>query len=274
MTLDEQLRAALNQEADMVQAPAPDVDRLISGGTVRRRRRTATRLGVAAAVVAVLVGGGVYAATQLESDSAVEPAQPPSTPTPSVYRDTDGGLMDPDSTYRMLVAIDDGGVAMNADLSFDGIGWHSYNFPVLSAKGGVAVFQPLALAAGTGCVSEEPNREVAETAPVIAQQLAQLPRSTVEQAPTPVQAFGHDAVHLRVRIDKDCGAEGYRLAETVRGSHGISYGFGSNEAVVDFWVVDVDGVPVVVDAWHDGDTPDELVDQIARAAESVTFVAD
>ena len=39
MNLDEQLRAALDREAEMQQGPAPDVDRLISGGKVRRRRR-------------------------------------------------------------------------------------------------------------------------------------------------------------------------------------------------------------------------------------------
>ena len=45
MTLDEQLRAALSQEADMQTVPRPDVDELISGGRVRRRRRNQGRIG-------------------------------------------------------------------------------------------------------------------------------------------------------------------------------------------------------------------------------------
>jgi hypothetical protein len=36
----------------------------------------------------------------------------------------------------------------------------------------------------------------------------------------------------------------------------------------------VDGVPVVVDAWHQDGTPSELVDQIDRTRKSVTFPTD
>ena len=108
---------------------------------------------------------------------------------------------------------------------------------------------PLALAAGTGCLSDELNTDVAGTSQALAEQLAQLPQSTVIQPPTPVQAFGRDAVHLQVRIDNDCGAtRGTASPRRVRGSHGISYSVSpANGVVVDFWVVDVDGVPVVVD---------------------------
>jgi hypothetical protein len=38
--------------------------------------------------------------------------------------------------------------------------------------------------------------------------------------------------------------------------------------------VDLDGVPVVVDAWHQVGTPSELVDQMDRTRKSVTFATD
>ena len=64
MNLGEQLRAALNQEADMQPTP-PDIDGLITGGRDRRRRRNMLWAGGAALAV-VLVGGGAYAVTQRE----------------------------------------------------------------------------------------------------------------------------------------------------------------------------------------------------------------
>ena len=256
MSLDGQLRAALNQEADMLNAPAPDMDRLISGGRARRRRRTLARTGIAAALVAVLVGGGAYGVMQIDSGTAVEPAQPPSTTTtPETFRDLDGDPLEP-GTYRVAVGADASGVAIGADLTFDDEAWNANDFPVLlkaGRYGGVAVYQPAALAAGDGCSNEEPNRDVADSPQALAEQLALLPQSTVAQPPAPAQAFGRDAVHLRLRIDNDCGTSRYyRVAESELGAqHGISYNLATKEVVIDFWVFDVDGDPVVVDVWHE-----------------------
>ena len=182
------LRAALTQEADMQDAPRPDVDRLISGGRGRRRRR---------------------------------------------------------------------------------------NLPVVpgATSGGLGVYRPLALADGSGCNGDAPSVDVAGTAQALARQLARLPRSTVVLAPTPGQAFGHDAVHLRLRIDDDCPqGQGYRVAETLRGSRGISYSDVPREVVIDFWVVDVDGLAVVVDTWHQDGASSQRVDQIARTRDTITCV--
>ena len=41
--------------------------------------------------------------------------------------------------------------------------------------------------------------------------------------------------------------------------------------VIDFWVVDLVGVPVVVDMWHQEDASSKLVDRIARTRDSITF---
>lgn len=64
MTLDDQLRAVLNEEADVRTATQPDVQRLIRGGRARRRRRNAVWAGGAVLAAVVAVGGG-YGVAQL-----------------------------------------------------------------------------------------------------------------------------------------------------------------------------------------------------------------
>ena len=68
MSLDDQLRAVLNEEADLRTATPPDVGSLISGGRARRRRRNAAWAagGVLAAVIAA---GGVYGVVQVGDDT-------------------------------------------------------------------------------------------------------------------------------------------------------------------------------------------------------------
>jgi hypothetical protein len=299
MNIDQQLRAALGHEAEMQNAPAPDVERLIRGGRLRQRRRNRARaawVGVAAAA-SVLVAGGMYAVLNVRADTVDLPshvptlAPSPSTTTPRTYT-LDGSAIAP-GTYRLLVGVDANDVPIDADLSFGeqtGSGgapksWRSDNYPVLSDEtghyGGVAVYQPTALAAGTGCLSDSANTHVGQTPQQLARQLARLPHSTVLQSPTPVQAFGHQAVHVRVRINNDCADDIYRVAMTLRGGHGISYGHAS-ETVMDFWVEDVGagrpqvddvgGVPVVVETWHQQGASNQLLDEIASTRDSITFV--
>src|SRR5215207_9129267 len=268
MTLDEQLRAALSQEADMQTVPRPDVDELISGGRVRRRRRNQGRVAVAAAV-AVLLAGGAYGVTLIDSTTKAAPAdtsKPSRSAEPQSLPTAGGSELQP-GTYRMLAGVGATGAALEADLTLDGAGWTDGNYPVVSDgthTAGVAVYRPQALAAGSGCNGDNPNSDVGETSPALARQLAQLPRSTVVQAATQQRAFGRDTVHLRLRIDDRCSRDGYRVAEAPRGSRGVSYSDVFTDVVIDFWVVDVDGVPVVVDAWHQDGAPSELVDQIDR----------
>ena len=63
MNLGEALRDTLSHEADMQTPAPPDVDVLIHGGRVRRRRRNMTRIGLIAATV-VLAGGVAYGVSQ------------------------------------------------------------------------------------------------------------------------------------------------------------------------------------------------------------------
>ena len=278
MTLDEQLRAALHQEAEMQTVPRPDVDELISGGRELKRHRNRGRIGVAAAAVVVLVAGGTYVASLDGPVTKGEPAQPSeqSQSAPPQLLSTHGGSqLEPDTTYRMVVGVGSTGAAIHADLSVTSTGWTDGNFPTISdglATGGVGVYRPQALGAETGCNSETPDADVAATSPALAEQLSHLPRSTVVQAPTPQRAFGRDTVHLRLRINTQCGEnDGYRVAETIRGSRGLNYSNVNTKVLIDFWVLDVDGVPVVVDAWHQAVAPTQMVDEISLTRSSITF---
>lgn len=85
MNLDDQLRAVLNEEAEMRTATPPDVPGLISGGQARRRRRNALWAGAGVLAIVIAVGGA-YGVAQLGDDDA-DPAhrianQPTSQPLP------------------------------------------------------------------------------------------------------------------------------------------------------------------------------------------------
>ncbi len=110
----------------------------------------------------------------------------------------------------------------------------------------------------------------------VAEQLAGLPRSTVLLEPARTKLFDRPATHLRLRIDVACPGY-YRVAHSAVGERGIAYFMGGAlpvDVVIDFWVLDVGGVPLVVDQWHDVDAPSGLVDQAREARESITFVED
>ncbi len=42
--------------------------------------------------------------------------------------------------------------------------------------------------------------------------------------------------------------------------------------LIDFWVLNLGGIPVVVETWHEDNAPSQMVDQIARTQKSITFV--
>ena len=260
----------------MQDALEPDVDDETIGDRPRQRRPNLATIGLVAA--AVLIAAAVYGIMTIQDETAAQTAQPPSTSSPSAttpqtYKNT-GPLYEP-GTYRMLVGMDDSGVPIEADLTFGGHLWGAGDYPVLAKTGGIAVYLPLALAAGTGCYGDAPNLDVGDTPQAIAAQLAQLPDSTVVQAPAPVEKFGYATVHLQARIDQDCGDEIYAVAHTRLGAHGISYGDPTEDVVIDFWVMDLGrGDPVVVESWHQAGTPSQRVDQITATRDSIRFVTN
>ena len=281
MNLGDALRDTLSHEADLQSATRPDVNLLIHGGRVRRRRRNVTRIGVVAATV-VLAGGVAYGVSQVDSGNrGTDPGivdQPSETsesaPTTSTLPDGDRAPIQP-GTFRTFVGDDAAGERIEADMTVTGTGWQSGDDPVVSdgeTWAGVGIYRPLSLTDGSGCSGDWQGRHAAETSQELAGQLARLPQSTVVQPPTPTEAFGHDALHLRLRID-DCPIDQvYQVAGTSKGYRGISYSDVPKDVVIDFWVVDLDGTPVVVDLWHQIDASSDVVDLATQARDSITFV--
>lgn len=72
MNLDDQLRAVLNEEADVRDAPPPDVRGMISGGQARRRRRNAAWAGGSILAAVIAVAGSYGVAQQWDVDTSSE----------------------------------------------------------------------------------------------------------------------------------------------------------------------------------------------------------
>lgn len=283
MSLDNELTAAFGREAELREVPPIDVEGLIRGGRARRRRRNLARIGGAVAAAAVLVGGGAYGVAHVDPGDIGKNTVPPATsesepPEPAAappsFQHLNRATIEP-GTYRMYAGFDSTGI-IEADLTIAGPNWASGDQPVVSdgdTWAGVGVYQPDGLAGGAPCSGDWRDRDAAGTPMALARQLVRLPRSTVVQPLTPTEAFGHDAIHLRLRIDDRCPlGEYYQVAHGPAGSRGISYGRAAKEVLIDFWVVDLDGTAVVVDLWHQVDASTELVSRATQVLDSITFV--
>jgi hypothetical protein len=284
MSLDNELREAFGREAEVRDVPPVDVERLIRGGRARRRHRTAARIGAAAAAVAVLVGGGAYGIAHVDPGDPAKDTVPPATSesepsdpaaVPPSFQHLNGTAIEP-GTYRMLAGFTPAVVKIHADLTITGPNWTAGDQPAVSEGGawaGVGVYQPEALAGVAPCSGHWQERDAARTPQALSRQLARLPRSTVVQPVTPTEAFGHDAIHLRLRIHAQCPrSEYYQIAHGPAGSRGITYGHPSPDVLIDFWVVDLDATTVVVDMWHQVDASTELVGRATQVRDSITFV--
>ena len=268
----------------MQNAPPPDVDGLISGGpgppappqhgADRRRRRGRGR---------ARRRGCVRRHAGRSRRSGPDSSRPsrPSRPSPRRPRRPSRTTADSRSSparYRMFVGVDAAGVTIQADLTIEGPGW---------TAGTIRCVSEGATSAGVGCLPARlrwPPGPVApatsrtgtsgKTPQALARQLARLPRSTVVQPPTPTEAFGHDAIHLRLRIDDDCPVDRGlpRCRERREGVAASPTATAPRTVVIDFWVVDLDGAPVVVDMWHQVDASSELVDRATQVRDSITFV--
>lgn len=282
MSLDDELRSAFTREAQSRVAPPPDPEGLVRGGRARRRRRTLQRAGAGAAA-AVLIGAGGYGVSAWGPAPGPGVASRPSVATTGPTTPASEQVrprLEP-GTYRRFVGYAATGPRIEASFTVDGDTWIGGDFPLAGERhgsvfAGIGVYQPRALAAGDGCRDQPTTATVGSSPRRLAAQLAQLPRSTVLEAPAATRAFGRDGFHLRLRIAVECPGY-YRVAESPAGERGITYsnpGGVVEDVVIDFWVLDVAGALVVVDRWHGESASGALQAQVERAWESITIGTD
>ena len=276
MSLDDELRSVFAHEARTRVAPFADPQGVVRGGRARRRRRNLERAG-AGLVAAALIGAGGYA---LVPDTPPHPgvaSRPSATHGQLPPPVTDMGRSKlPSGTHRMFVGTDGAGVRIEADFTVAGPNWSGGDFPLVADRfgstfAGIGVYQPTAVASGSGCVADEVTSDLGPSPRRLAHQLAELPRSTILEEPSPTHVFGHDGFHLRLQIRVQCPSY-YRVAATPGGDRDITYpvaGWSAEDVIIDFWVIDVGGALVVVDEWHNADASDSLVEQAARARTSI-----
>ncbi len=267
----------------MQNATRPDVDKLISGGQARKRRRNLT-WAVGAAVAVVLIAGGVYAATQLDGSdagatgTATDAVRDIGTVRSRSPADPLGGRRRPRARHVPAP----GGHRRHRRSDRGGPHLRGPGLGLGELPGRRDRRDPRRRSASTSPRRSRPGPAAAATRRTPTWARARepsrgsspgLPESKVVQPVTPTEAYGYDAFHLRLRIADDCPeGQGYRVAETPRGSRGISYSTCPETVVMDFWVLDIGTTSVVVDAWHQRGASADLVNQVAEVRDSITLV--
>jgi hypothetical protein len=226
-----------------------------------RNRRRGPIVGIAAAAM-ILVAGLVLFLTR-DNTPVAEPA-PNATPIPTTFDsplapgayfvDTDG---DEASTLRGTFVI-------------EGSGWT--NVP----SGARKIFAERFVALLVGEVDEvwssvcEPTAPVAAgtTAADLANQFA-TNGLTVREALAPVNAFGHNGYHLVGEVPAGCGGDVKPAWTGLVFDHERWY---DPTEIVEYWFLDVEGTPVMIEAsWAPGTSPEEDVAELNAVLDTLVI---
>ena len=147
----------------------------------------------------------------------------------------------------------------------------------------LSVYQPHEFAGTQPCAADGATTKVAPDATVddVARVLTTLPQFAVLDGPRALPAFGRDTRYLQVRADRiRCPANAdsdarYNLAH-IYGSDGHEPDFDSDidpgrPVLIDFWVLELEGKPIVVEARQEGRPEDTMIRGLDQVRESLTF---
>jgi hypothetical protein len=271
-------------EAAEQRVPVPDLADLTSRGRDLRRVRRAVAAGALALAV---VAGGVLS-TMTRDDRSNAPAIDP-TPPPSVGAQELGPRSLQDSALVagreyvvhpwQLSSRDD----IEARFRVPGRHWvwredgairpltPGKVFPTPSEPyARVGVETPDRVPA-TGCQFEVPEwTPLAGTPIAAAGQIARVPDVVVEQRPQSTRVLGHTAAHVRISVPRVCPEYG----DVIVWGQPSQIGTGTVEypgQVLDVWVVDVDGLLVVVHTEVSPGLPEPIVGETRALFESLTL---
>lgn len=281
MMLDEDLRLALRGEAERQVTVPGDVEGIVLRGRRRKRRRTALQAGLAAAAVVVAVMG--VGALDPDTDRRTAPV-PAATPSSSVLAlpitecEVQGPCL-PLGTYSIDLARTSAGRLLTARLSVDTPAWRGHRdlhrvwLPSEAGTVMLNVYKPRGLVGQGPCDDPEVVAPDVTKADVL-RRLSTLPLFTVLQAPRDVAAFGVAATHLRVLAEElGCTSrpgEQYNLADIDPG--GDSDITPGQRVLLDLWVIDVAGQPIVVEARQEGAPTRDQVEQLSGVLGSLQIL--
>ena len=287
MSLDQRLADAARHVAEQVDPPEVDLDAVRSQAHANRRRTVA--LAVAAAVVAV----GLAAIPLLATGRGTAAPQPAVSPTSDIIRNAARHelrrgpmpqaqrLRNPAGSELLTAsaAREAGGperrlgrpMGRAPDLTGQRRGRRGPDrVPAGRVRG------PRAVRAGDGA-----STGVAPDATMddVVRLLTTLPQFAVLEGPRALPAFGRDTRYLKVRADRvTCPAvrdARYQLADIYWGDGFDSGGESAIEpgrpVLIEFWVLELEGKPVVVEARQEGRPETAMVDQLDQVRESLTF---
>ena len=286
MSLDQRLADAARRVAEQVDPPEVDLELVRSRAHANRRRTVA--LAVAAALVAVALAGiPLFAAGR--DTTAPQPAVSPRSELICTlpHADCATRLCLKPSVYGIPLGRDAAGRRVRAKLTVPTAGWEGawdgHRISRASAEGAVvlSVYQPAGFAGDQPCDQDVMTTKVATDATMddVVHDLTALPQFAVVDGPRARPAFGRDTRYVKVRADRlSCppvrGAQ-YLLADIYWGEGEESGGESAIEpgrpVMIEFWVLEAGGKPVVVEARQEGAPSAEMVRGLDRLRESLTF---
>ena len=286
MNLDQLLTDAAHHVADQVDPPEVDLATIRTRAHTNRRRTTALAV-TAAAVTAALIGIPLLA--DHDRSTAPQPAEPPTSHIIWTLRSADcavGPCLKP-RTYGIPLGQDGSAHRLRATVAVPTGGWGAqgdgHRISRANADGAVvlAVYQPSAIAGPQPCDVHGAQTPVATDATVdeVARLLTTLPQFAVVDGPRARSAFDRDTRYLKVRADRlSCPAvhgARFQLADIYWGE-GVGDGGESaiepgHPVLIEFWVLELEGKPIVVEARQEGVPDDAMIRGLDQLRESLTF---
>lgn len=285
MNLDQLLTDAARHVVDRVDPPEVDLEAVRSRARANHRRTVA--LAVAAALVAIGLAGTSLLASGRET-TAPQPAVSPKGQIVLTLRNTNcvAGRCLQARAYGIPLGRDAAGDRLRAKVTVPTDGWEGtwdgHRISRASAGGAavLSVYQPHGFAAQQPCGQDVTTKLATEaTMDDVVHDLTTLPQFDVVDGPRARPAFGHDTRYLKVRANRlTCpslrGAR-YQLADIYWGEGEESGGESAIEpgraVVIEFWVLETGGKPVVVEARQEGAPGAALVHQLDQLRGSLTF---
>jgi hypothetical protein len=247
-----------------------------------QRHAIALALTLVLGLILAACGGGTAATTtsQIETTTTEETTTTVAAPGEAVPLDGIGEFEELEPGTRYVTDPDgDPGTPLTVEFAIDDPGWLSLLGAVKQVaagtpEGGYAAvkFVTIDRVASAAC-DDTRWIEVGDTAEEWATGLADIEDFIIVEPLTEVSAFGYDGYHLTLEVSDDFGTCVDTLHEdSWDGWEGptLSRYYQGAGQVVEFWALDVEGSPLLIEAtWLD--VPEHYLSELAQIIESITI---